>query len=173
MTAGHHILDVVHGGQPGMPCTPAPRLELYPAGTSKYMAGYLKPLFTQAVALNIEKGYDASSASPQRGKLEQALTQLLQLPLPEKDNLAITLQKKSKIGHQILCFLHNKHVSPDNNVSERAKWTLKVLQKVSGGFRSTDGADAFGVIRPIIDPAIKSGLDVFHTLSSIATFGTG
>lgn len=134
----------------------------------------LKSLFKQAITLTQEKGYDWSSASPQRDELEQSLAELLLLELPKTDKLAITLQKKlRKISHQILCFLHSQHVPPDNNGSERAIRTLKVKQKVSGGFRSTEGADAFAAIRSIIDTAIKSGQDVFHVLSLIANLGTG
>ena len=134
----------------------------------------LKSLFKQAIALNKEKDYDGFSASPTRDKLEQSLTELLLIQLPDKDNLAITLQKQlRKIPHHILYFLHNNHVPPDNNGSEQAIRTLKVKQKVSGGFRSNEGADGFAVIRSIIDTAIKSRHDVFHTLSSIANFRTG
>ena len=131
-------------------------------------------LFKEAIALNKEVDYDGSFACPARDKLEQSLTKLLHLQLPDKDNLAITLQKKlRKISHHILCFLHHSRVPPDNNGSERAIRTLKVKQKVSGGFRSIEGADGFAVLRSIIDTAIKSGQDVFHTLSFIANFGTG
>jgi transposase len=134
----------------------------------------LKLLLKEAIVLNKDKDYDGSSASPARDKLEQSLIELLQLQLPEKDNLAITLQKKlRKISHYILFFLHNNHVPPDNNGSEGAIRTLKVKQKVSGGFRSTEGADGFAVIRSIIDTTIKSGKDVFNALSLITTFGTG
>jgi transposase len=134
----------------------------------------LKSLFKQAITLSKEKSYDCLSASPQRDELGQSLTELLQFKLPDKDKLAITLQKKlRKASHQILYFLHNKHVPPDNNGSERAIRALKVKQKVSGGFRSVEGADAFAVIRSVIDSAIKSGKHVFNALSLIAKFGTG
>jgi len=137
-------------------------------------ADSLKLLFKEAIALNNEIGYDGSSACPARDKLEQSLTELLHIQLPDKDNLAITLQKKlRKISHHILYFLHNNHVPPDNNGSEQAIRTLKVKQKVSGGFRSVEGADGFAVIRSIIDTTIKSGQDVFYALSLIANFGTG
>jgi transposase len=134
----------------------------------------LKLLFKEAIALNKEVGYDGSSACPARDKLELSLADLLNLQLPEKDNLAITLQKKlRKISHHILYFLHNNHVPPDNNGSEQAIRTLKVKQKVSGGFRSVEGAEGFAILRAVIDTTIKSGKDVFHTLSLIAKFGTG
>ena len=89
----------------------------------------------------------------------------------EKDKLAVRLQKKlRKISHHILCFLHYNNVPLDNNGSQRAIRTIKVKQKVSGGFRSVDGADGFAVIRSVIDTTIKSGNDVFHALNLIANF---
>jgi hypothetical protein len=94
---------------------------------------------------------------------------LLQHKLPDKDKLAIKLQKKlRKISHHILCFLHYNNVPPDNNGSERAIRNIKVKQKVSGGFRSLNGADGFAVLRSVIDTTIKSGKDVFYALSLIA-----
>ncbi|MFD2146129.1 IS66 family transposase [Mucilaginibacter antarcticus] len=60
---------------------------------------------------------------------------------------------------------------PDNNGSERAIRNIKVKQKISGGFRSIDGADGFAVLRSVIDTTIKSGNDVFYALSLIANLG--
>jgi transposase len=135
----------------------------------------LKSLLKQAIALNNkadpisqDNGLTLSMA---KSELEQALADLLQYKLPDKDKLAIRLQKKlRKIRHNILCFLYYNNVPPDNNGSERAIRTIKVKQKVSGGFRSVDGADAFAILRSVIDTTIKSGNDVFHTLSLIANF---
>jgi len=131
----------------------------------------LKSLLKQAVDLNNEAGYNGLLPSPARNALEQSLRGLLRHQLPDKDKLAVRLQKKlRKISHHILCFLHYNDVPPDNNGSERAIRTLKVKQKVSGGFRSMDGADGFAVIRSVIDTTIKSGNDVFYALKLIANF---
>lgn len=131
----------------------------------------LKSVLKEAIALNNQPDYDGLAASPARNELERSLMFLLQHQLPDKDKLAIRLQKKlRKISHHILCFLHYNNVPPDNNGSERAIRTIKVKQKVSGGFRSPDGADGFAVIRSVIDTTIKSGNDVFHALNLIANF---
>lgn len=133
----------------------------------------LKKVLKDALALNNEADYDGLSASMQRDKLELSLVDLLQYQLPDKDKLAITLQKKlRKISQHILCFLHYNHVPPDNNGSERAIRNIKVKQKISGGFRSVEGANGFAVLRSVIDTTIKSGQDVFYALSLIANFGT-
>lgn len=131
----------------------------------------LKSVLKEAIALNNQPDYDGLAASPARSEPERSLMDLLQHPLPEKDKLAVRLQKKlRKISHHILCFLHYNNVPLDNIGSKRAIRTIKVKQKVSGGFRSIDGADGFAVIRSVIDTTIKSGNDVFHVLNLIANF---
>lgn len=135
-------------------------------------AGSLKSILKEAIALNNQPAYDGLSESTARNKLEHTLASLLRYKLPDKDKLAIKLQKKlRKISQHILCFLHYNDVPPDNNGSERAIRTIKVKQKVSGGFRSLDGADGFAVLRSVIDTTIKSGNDIFYALALIAKFG--
>ena len=129
----------------------------------------LTSILKEAIALNNEAEYDGLAGSTARNELEQSLIGLLQNKLPDKDKLAVKLQKKlRKISHNILCFLHYNNVPPDNNGSERAIRNIKVKQKVSGGFRSINGADGFAVLRSVIDTTIKSGNDVFYALSLIA-----
>jgi hypothetical protein len=131
----------------------------------------LKSILKDAIILSKQAGYDGLSDSSARSDLEQLLSELLQQPLPDNDKLAIKLQKKlNKIAQDILRFLHYNHVPPDNNGSERAIRTIKVKQKVSGGFRSIDGADAFAVIRSVIDTTIKSAQNVFEAIVLIANF---
>jgi transposase len=134
-------------------------------------AGALKTILKDAILLSKQAGYDGLSDSLARNKLEQSLLNLLGQALPDKDKLAIRLQKKlRKISHHMLRFLYYNHVPPDNNGSERAIRTIKVKQKVSGGFRSTAGADAFAVIRSVIDTTSKSTQNVFQAIALIANF---
>ena len=133
----------------------------------------LKTVLKEALTLSNQAGYDGLSASTPRDQLERSLRDLLQDPLPDQHKLAITLQKKlRKISQHILCFLRYNQVPPDNNGSERAIRNIKVKQKVSGGFRSMEGADGFAVLRSVIDTTIKSGQDVYYALSLIAKTGT-
>lgn len=74
-----------------------------------------------------------------------------------------------KHTEHLFVFLENTDVPPDNNGSERAIRNLKVKQKVSGQFKSEEGADAFCVIRSIIDTAKKNKKDPFLALVDIAT----
>jgi transposase len=105
----------------------------------------------------------------QRDALELRLQQLLEQPLPVGHCKAITLQKQlKKIPGSILLFLHHADVPAHNNGSEKAIRNVKVKQKISGQFKSEEGAKAFAIIRSVIDTAIKSGKEVFEELSQIA-----
>lgn len=131
-----------------------------------------KQLLKKAIALGDQAAYDGLSASSARDGFETELAELLKQQLPLKHKFAITLQKKlRKISENILCFLHYNYVPSDNNGSERAIRNIKVKHKISGGFRSTQGADSFAVLRSVIDTTVKSGQQVFYTLSLIANFG--
>lgn len=67
-------------------------------------------------------------------------------------------------------FLENPTIPPDNNASERGIRKLKVKQKISGTFRSDNGADAFFAIHSIADTAWKnkqSQLAAINTILSL------
>ncbi|MDF1547116.1 MAG: transposase, partial [Bacteroidales bacterium] len=85
----------------------------------------------------------------------------------------IRFQKRlKKYREYIFTFLYRPEVPPDNNASERAIRNIKVKQKVSGQFRSADGAFRFAVLRSITDTALKNGLNVLNSLKIIANLQT-
>jgi transposase len=86
-----------------------------------------------------------------------------------KHGKPVTFQNRMKAYRQYLFpFLYQHDVPPDNNASERAVRTFKVKQKVSGLFRSLEGAQAFAVIRSVIDTIIKNGQNVWDGLATVA-----
>ena len=106
---------------------------------------------------------------PARDELENKLQEVLLQPIPPTHSVALTLQKSlTKIQEYILNFLHYSFVPADNNGSERAVRNVKVKQKISGQFKSMQGADDFAVIRTIIDTAIKQGKNIYNELFAIA-----
>lgn len=127
-------------------------------------------------ALNLKSNMsllDYSQPNIARDELEIQLTNILIESLPSQDKKAITFQKQMrKIRQHIFVFLYHPKVPPDNNGSERAIRNIKVKQKISGQFKSIEGAQSFAVLRSIIDTATKAGEKVYDVLFDIASLRT-
>jgi transposase len=76
------------------------------------------------------------------------------------------LDRLRKHQQAVLLFLHRLDVPFDNNLTERDIRMVKVQQKVSGSFRSTEGAVSFCRIRGYISTLRKQGLHVFSALEA-------
>src|SRR3954465_9929233 len=66
----------------------------------------------------------------------------------------------------VLRFLSDPTVPFTNNLAERDGRMMKLRQKISGGFRSVDGAEDFAVIRSLLSTARKQGWDLLDTLQN-------
>jgi transposase len=77
-------------------------------------------------------------------------------------NLLLRLNTRKE---DVLRFLADPDVPFSNNHAERDGRMMKVKQKISGGFRSEDGANTFVVNRTIISTAKKQGWNVLQTLT--------
>ncbi len=128
------------------------------------------------LALNLKKQMknpDYYVHNPARLQLEKRFDFLMNYELPDKKTELITFQNRlKKYRDYIFTFLYRPEVPPDNNASERAIRNVKVKQKVSGQFRSTNGAFRFAVLRSITDTVIKNDLNVFNSLKIIANLQT-
>jgi transposase len=69
---------------------------------------------------------------------------------------------------EITLFANDFTVPFDNNQAERDIRNAKVKQKVSGGLRSTEGADDFAAFSSVIGTAQKQNRSIFTTLKDIA-----
>jgi len=85
-------------------------------------------------------------------------------------NQEIERLKKSLIKHKdnVFRFLFDPKIPYDNNASERSIRPLKVKQKVSGCFRSFQGAMTYAVIHSLADTARKNNQSPFAALKLIA-----
>lgn len=66
----------------------------------------------------------------------------------------------------VLRFLTDPDVPFTNNLAERDGRMMKLRQKISGGFRSVEGAEDFAVIRTLISTARKQGWALLATLTA-------
>lgn len=95
--------------------------------------------------------------------------------------ISIARKRKGRVprrtGHNLLCRLHGRKLDVlrflsdptvpfTNNLAERDGRMMKLRQKISGGFRSFEGAEDFAVIRSVFSTARKQGWDILQALAS-------
>lgn len=81
-------------------------------------------------------------------------------------NLLLRLQQHKEA---VLLFLRNPAVPFTNNEAERDARMMKLRQKISGGFRTPQGAHNFATLRTLIGTARKRGWNMLETLSLCPT----
>jgi transposase len=98
--------------------------------------------------------------------IENQLDQLLEKSV--RDEAARKLRDRFTTHRdKLLTFLHYPEVPPTNNESERALRPSVVHRKVTNGFRSKWGAEAYAAIETIIATAKHKGEEVFQALVNL------
>jgi transposase len=78
-------------------------------------------------------------------------------------NLLLRLSNRKQ---DVLRFLTDPSVPFTNNLAEQDGRMMKLRQKISGGFRSENGAKDFAVIRLVLSTARKQGWNMLRSLTS-------
>jgi len=94
------------------------------------------------------------------------LDRLLAIPVATKKEK--TLRKRFlKHRDKILTFMDYGDVPPDNNSTEQAIRQSKVKMKVSGGFRSEQGARNYAILLSIIETCKKQHLNILQAIQDM------
>ena len=110
------------------------------------------------------------------GQIEQEYDSILNCGTEENKEISSTywqekantlLRRLKKYKNSILFYIHDFSIPYDNNFMERALRMIKGKTKVSGGFRSTEGAIRFGNAMSIIKTARLRKMNVFDCIKSI------
>jgi len=133
-----------------------------------------KMLFISAIQLKKQMSVaDYYIHNPRRRTLENRLAILLNHTLNKNHKELVTFQNRLiKYQNYIFPFLYRQEVPPDNNASERAIRNIKVKQKISGQFKSPQGAFGFAVLRSVTDTILKNNQNVLGSLNVIAKLHT-
>jgi transposase len=127
------------------------------AGRKRLSANALAELHASYRAV-IELGYEENPALADSAdqKLKRTKAQNLLLRLDERQE-------------EVLRFAHDFRVPFDNNLSERDLRMIKLQQKISGCWRTRQGAERFLAIRSYLSTARKQGQRPLDALTALAT----
>jgi transposase len=129
------------------------------AGQTELPSAYLErihQLYDAIVATGLEEN-PLPNAPPPPGKRGRR----------KKSKARNLVERFDKHKSAILRFIHDFNVPFDNNLAERDIRMMKVQQKISGCFRSWDGAQQFCRLRSYISTIRKQGLNVWEALGSL------
>jgi transposase len=106
----------------------------------------------------LQQGWDANPSSPthappKRGRVKKSKAQNL-------------LERMQKHREEVLAFLWDPRVPFSNNQAEQDIRMIKVQQKISGAFRTRQGARQFCRIRSYLSTLRKQGQDIFQAIGS-------
>lgn len=139
-------------------------VELYPG---LFWARAMQALFRAAIHLRHQrKLLSLNQYQTEILRIEWLCDRLLARNLTQPE--ARKLQKRYlKHREHLFVFLYRNDVSPTNNISERALRPSVIHRKVTGGFRSQWGANAYAALASVIDTAAICGSNAFDALQAL------
>lgn len=124
----------------------------------------LQTLLRESIRQRNQNPDKVIDTSPWLTRLDNILSQSVE---HLKDDFRRLKSGLIKCRDYIFKFLENPAIPPDNNASERGIRKLKIKQKISGTFRSDDGADAFMALHSIADTAWKNNQSPFDAILAV------
>ena len=124
----------------------------------------VEELLKETIHKRKENPFTKIDASPWLKKLDDLLKISLGHLKKDFDRLRNGL---IKCKNYIFNFLENPAIPSNNNGSERGIRKLKIKQKISGTFRSDNGADAFMTLHSITDTAWKNNQSPFDAILAL------
>ena len=101
-------------------------------------------------------------------KIQNSAEELIDQPIHTSNKKLLAFQKRmKKYSNYLFSFLVHPSVPYENNSSERAIRNMKVKMKVSGMFKTYEGAQNFAIIRSVIDTCAKNNKSIFNALSLV------
>ncbi|MFT2095118.1 IS66 family transposase [Acidiphilium multivorum] len=78
-------------------------------------------------------------------------------------------RRYGKIRDHLFTFLDHPEITADNNSSERELRPTATYRKVTGGFRSSWGAEFFANVRSVVGTAARHGFDAYAAIKNAVT----
>jgi len=124
----------------------------------------MKALLLRAVVLaRRHRGLAESTRREYRRRLEHALDAVMALAPTNRHGQRLR-QRYGKLREHLFTFLDHPEVTADNNGSERELRPTATYRKVTGGFRSSWGANLYAAVRSVIGTAARRGIDAYQAI---------
>ena len=147
-------------------CACAVEAGVEPSGSpdDAVFAPCMKALLLRAVVLARRRHDLAESTRREyRRRLERALDTVMALAPTQRDGQRLRRRYGTLRSH-LFTFLDYPEVLADNNGSERELRPTATYREVTGGFRSTWGADLFAAVRSVIGTAAHRGMGAYQAI---------
>ena len=128
-------------------------------------------LLREAIHYRKENDVSQDKAEYFRNKLDKLLSEDIEVQDDEKQKCLDTFRKGvAKHKEHIFTFLTSSEVPYDNNATERSLRPVKTKTKVSGQFKSIEGAKNYVTLQSIIQTAKKNGKNPLDALLALANY---
>ena len=127
----------------------------------------MKRLLLRAVVLaRRRKRLAASTRRTYLRRLDHELNGIMALA-PGNPHGQRLRRRYGKLRNSLFTFLEHPDAPADNNSSERELRPTATYRKVTGGFRSTWGADLFAAVRSVVGTAARRGRDAYQAIRAV------